>query len=227
MGAGATLYQAAQLGFFHQGSAATPTRQHPPPDNEERAGRTVAASSSSWPLAVGGKPCFLVVVLSAAWTSTSAAASSSAEQLRFDMPKTNWPPDLLDFFITALVDECRAGNRPHRTLNPLGRKNVLKRLRDYTNRDWTWEPCKSKWRELKKKWTAWKYLHTFSGIDYHPRTVAIVMSEDWWEDKLKVHPVAKVFKQTRLEREEDLNIIFANMEPVNVGPCEDGGHERG
>ncbi|WVZ91555.1 hypothetical protein U9M48_037708 [Paspalum notatum var. saurae] len=53
------------------------------------------------------------------------------------------------------------------------------------------------------------------------------MSEDWWEDKLKVHPVAKVFKQTRLQREEDLNIIFANMEPVNVGPCEDGGHERG
>ncbi|WVZ91556.1 hypothetical protein U9M48_037708 [Paspalum notatum var. saurae] len=80
MGAGATLYQAAQPGFFHQGSAATPTPRHPPPDNEERAGRTVAASSSSWPLAVGGKPCFLVVVLSAAWTSTSAAASSSAEQ---------------------------------------------------------------------------------------------------------------------------------------------------
>jgi hypothetical protein len=48
------------------------------------------------------------------------------------MPKTKWTPDLTDFFITALVDECRAGNRPHKTLNPLGRQNVLKRLRDYT-----------------------------------------------------------------------------------------------
>ncbi|KAJ1273011.1 hypothetical protein BS78_06G247200 [Paspalum vaginatum] len=118
-------------------------------------------------------------------------------------------------------------HKPHKTLNGLGRQNVLKRLRDYTNRDWTWEPCKSKWRELKKRWTAWKYLHTFSGLGYHPRTGAIVMPEDWWEDKLKVHPVAKVFKQTRLEREEDLDIIFANMEPVNDGPPEDGGHERG
>ena len=94
--------------------------------------------------------------------------------------------DLTNFFITALVEECRAGNRPHRILNQLGKQNVLKRLRDYTGRDWKWGPCKSKWEELKKRWTAWKYLHKFSGIGYHPRTGAINMDEDWWEDKLKV-----------------------------------------
>ncbi|KAJ1262576.1 hypothetical protein BS78_09G119300 [Paspalum vaginatum] len=143
------------------------------------------------------------------------------------MPKTKWPQHLTDFFITALVDECRAGNRPHKTLNSLGRQNVLKRLRDYTGRDWTWEPCKSKWHELKKRWNSWKYLHTFSGLGYHPHTGAIDMPEEWWADKEKVHKVAKVFKQARLEREEDLDVIFAKMEPVNVGPREDGGHERG
>lgn len=80
------------------------------------------------------------------------------------MPKTKWTPDLTDFFITALVDECRAGNRPHKTLNPLGRQNVLKRLRDYTGRDWKWDPCKSKWRELKKRWSCWKYLCKENGL---------------------------------------------------------------
>ncbi|KAJ1258370.1 hypothetical protein BS78_10G070200 [Paspalum vaginatum] len=39
--------------------------------------------------------------------------------------------------------------------------------------------------------------------------------------------VASVFQHVRLEREEDLNLIFAKMEPVSVGPSEDVGHERG
>ncbi|WVZ80872.1 hypothetical protein U9M48_028313 [Paspalum notatum var. saurae] len=129
-----------------------------------------------------------------------------ARQLRFDMARFNWTPNLLDFFINALVDECRAGNRLGKTLNKIGRDNIVQRMRDHTGGDITWDTCKNKWDELKKKWSCWKHLLSFSGVENN---------------------LAKQFMHSRLDHEEELNEIFKNMDPINIGPNEDGGHKGG
>ncbi|KAJ1262298.1 hypothetical protein BS78_09G095900 [Paspalum vaginatum] len=87
--------------------------------------------------------------------------------------------------------------------------------------------CRNKWDELKKKWSCWKYLHTFSGLGYHPRTGVIQMPKAWWDARIKEKKISRVFKRIRLQREEDLDFIFAGMDPVNIGPNEDGGCEGG
>ncbi|WVZ59352.1 hypothetical protein U9M48_009505, partial [Paspalum notatum var. saurae] len=43
----------------------------------------------------------------------------------------------------------------------------------------------------------------------------------------QANPLAKGFQHSRLEYEDKLNFIFAKLEPVNIGPDELGGHERG
>ncbi|WVZ91135.1 hypothetical protein U9M48_037344 [Paspalum notatum var. saurae] len=143
------------------------------------------------------------------------------------MMRVNWTPELTAFFVNALVQECRAGNRPNRTLNRIGKKNVVQRLRDHTGRTWRWETCRHKWDELKKKWTCWRHLIKFSGVGRHPKTGVIDMPKDWWDQRIDENPLARQFQTSCLRHEEELNFIFAKMEPVNMGPNEDGGHEGG
>ncbi|WVZ87810.1 hypothetical protein U9M48_034389 [Paspalum notatum var. saurae] len=88
--------------------------------------------------------------------ATTRHRAPVARKLLFGMARVTWPEEQTNFFITALVDECRAGNRTSTTLNKTGKDNVEKKI-------------------------------------------------------------AHVFKRIRLER----------MEPVNIGPSEDGGHEGG
>ncbi|WVZ88313.1 hypothetical protein U9M48_034848 [Paspalum notatum var. saurae] len=108
-----------------------------------------------------GRPCEQgddLALLKAACERRPVAPSTSfsAFTLLFGMARVTWPEEQTNFFITALVDECRAGNRTSTTLNKTGKDNVEKKI-------------------------------------------------------------AHVFKRIRLER----------MEPVNIGPSEDGGHEGG
>lgn len=87
--------------------------------------------------------------------------------------------------------------------------------------------CSNKWDDLKKRWSCWKHLLSFSGLGFHPHTRVIDMPQNWWDERIRENKMAKVFQHIRLEREDDLNYIFAKMEPVNIGPTEDGGHEGG
>ncbi|KAJ1270935.1 hypothetical protein BS78_06G089100 [Paspalum vaginatum] len=157
----------------------------------------------------------------------AAMSQFSMLQLRFGMARLNWPAEQTNFFITILADECRAGNRMSTTLNQTSKDNVVRRMKDHTDRHWTWDMCRNKWDELKKKWSCWKYLYTFSCLGYHPRTSVIQMPQAWWDARIKEKKIARVFKRIRLQREEDLDFIFVGMEPVNIGPNEDGGHEGG
>ncbi|KAJ1277544.1 hypothetical protein BS78_04G012700 [Paspalum vaginatum] len=143
------------------------------------------------------------------------------------MSRVNWTSNLTSFFVNALVDECRAGNRPNKTLNRIGKGNIVQRLKDHTGRDWTWETCKHKWDELKKKWSCWKRLIKSNGIVFHPRTGLIDMPRNWWDKQIAANKLAKGFQQSRLEHEEQLDYIFAKMDPGNVGPNEVGGPEGG
>ncbi|KAJ1295793.1 hypothetical protein BS78_01G249800 [Paspalum vaginatum] len=52
------------------------------------------------------------------------------------MTQVKWTPKKTEFFVKALVDECRAGNRPQKTLNRIGKANVVRRMSDYTQSDW-------------------------------------------------------------------------------------------
>ncbi|KAJ1262859.1 hypothetical protein BS78_09G141100 [Paspalum vaginatum] len=143
------------------------------------------------------------------------------------MSRVTWTPNLTDFFIHALLDECQAGNRPGKTLNGIEKDNVVQRVRDHMGYDWTWDTCKNKWDELKKKWSCSKHLLSFSGVIFHPRTKLINMPKHWWDARILENNLAKVFQHSWFDHEEELNIIFKNMELVNIGPNEDGGHEGG
>ncbi|WVZ52258.1 hypothetical protein U9M48_003334, partial [Paspalum notatum var. saurae] len=150
-----------------------------------------------------------------------------ARQLSFNMDRTHWTLELTQFFLNALVDECRAGNRPNTTLNRIGKDKVIKRLQDFTGRPWKWDPCKHKWDEFKKKWACWRRLIKLSGVIFHPKTKLINMPQEWWDQQIQANPIAKQFMHTRLEYEELLDEIFKNLDPVNIGPDELDGHEGG
>ncbi|KAJ1256295.1 hypothetical protein BS78_K050800, partial [Paspalum vaginatum] len=143
------------------------------------------------------------------------------------MARVNWKPELIDFFVNALVDECRAGNRPQKTLNNIGKDNVVQRMTDHTGRRWKWSTCKNKWDELRKKWSCWRRLIKLSGVTFHPETKLIDMPPEWWAAQIAANPLAKGFQHSRLEYEDQLNFIFAKIEPVNIGSDELGGHEGG
>ncbi|KAJ1296417.1 hypothetical protein BS78_01G298900 [Paspalum vaginatum] len=150
-----------------------------------------------------------------------------ARQLHFNMDRVHWSPELTKFFLDACVDQCRAGNRPTTTLNTIGKDNVVRRLEDHTGRHWTWDPCKHKWDDLRKKWACWKRLIKLSGVTFHPKTKLINMPQEWWDQQILANPIAKVFMHTQLEYEEQLDIMFVNLDPINIGPDESGGHEGG
>ncbi|KAJ1274223.1 hypothetical protein BS78_05G046000 [Paspalum vaginatum] len=124
------------------------------------------------------------------------------------MPWFNWTRELTEFFVNALADECRAGNRPHKTLNRNGKDNVVQRLRDKCGCDVKWKNCKSKWEELKKKWSCWKHLTKLSGVTFDPNTKLINMPKPWWDAQIQANEVAKAFQHSRLEHEELLDLIF-------------------
>ncbi|KAJ1264931.1 hypothetical protein BS78_08G038300 [Paspalum vaginatum] len=146
--------------------------------------------------------------------------------------RANWTQELTDVFLSALVDECRGGNRPHKTLNRIGKANVVQRMRHHTGCGWTWDTCKHKWDELRRKWSCWKQLTKSSDVKFHPRTGLIDMPDDWWDAQIAANKHAKVFRQCRLENEEQLDYIFAKMEPANAsvlssGCGASGFHEQG
>ncbi|WVZ65942.1 hypothetical protein U9M48_015222 [Paspalum notatum var. saurae] len=132
-------------------------------------------SASSSPLPAN---CYLTPTSHVTYTPSCHAPSPTLKpldrtrtpvacQLRFNMDRTHWSQELTQFFLDALVDECRAGNRPNTTLNRIGKDNVLKRLQDFTGRPWKWDPCKNKWDEFKKKWACWRRLIKLSGVTYY------------------------------------------------------------
>ncbi|PKA61069.1 hypothetical protein AXF42_Ash005965 [Apostasia shenzhenica] len=73
---------------------------------------------------------------------------------------------------------------------------------------------KNKWDLLKRDWKLWRDLKQGStGLGWNPMKRTIDASDDWWNEKLKVFPQAKKFKNNGIdpEMESKLNDMFLSI----------------
>ncbi|WVZ78162.1 LOW QUALITY PROTEIN: hypothetical protein U9M48_025919 [Paspalum notatum var. saurae] len=224
---------ASSAAFFVSRGLLGMKRTAPMRSDHKRSGGISSSSGSCSSGASGASDpstsSYLLSTLTASFLKHCSQTPTSLAPYRPGFPASL--PNLTPFTCTDTqhpsVDECRAGNRPNKTLNRIGKGNIVQRLKDHTGRDWTWETCKHKWDELKKKWSCWKRLIKSNGIVFHPRTGLIDMPRNWWDKQIAANKLAKGFQQSRLEHEEQLDYIFAKMDPGNVSPNEVHGAEGG
>ncbi|XP_024030775.1 L10-interacting MYB domain-containing protein-like [Morus notabilis] len=119
----------------------------------------------------------------------------------------------------SIPQEVEAGRRPGTHLDKVGWENLIQKFNEATKRVYKRQQLKNKWDALKNDWKLWKELiGKETGLGLNIKKNTIDASEEWWHNKLQIHPNAARFRTRGIEPllEEKLNRMFMNTVATGV-----------
>ncbi|XP_024031770.1 L10-interacting MYB domain-containing protein-like [Morus notabilis] len=147
--------------------------------------------------------------------------------------KAIWDTEAIQLFCDLCIKEVEGGHRPGTHLDKVGWENVIQKFNEATKRVYKRTQLKNKWDALKNDWKLWKELvGKETGLGWNNKKNTIDASEEWWHNKLQIHPNAAKFRTQGIEPEfeDKLNRMFTNTVATGVYawtpasgqiPCED------
>ena len=95
--------------------------------------------------------------------------------------KAVWDVDAGRIFCEICAKEANDGNRPTKSLNQTGYKNLIEEFHKQTGRLYTKKQMKNRWDELKSIWSAWVYYtNKATGLGWDPVKQTITASDEEW-----------------------------------------------
>ncbi|MQL90615.1 hypothetical protein Taro_023204 [Colocasia esculenta] len=130
------------------------------------------------------------------------------QKLKGDRVKAVWDDKKHAVFIRICLDQMRAGNKPHKTLNKLGYLNLEKEFYRQTGFRYHKDQLKNHWDSTRRDWQAWRALRNQAGIDWDETRGTYSQTEEWWAEFVKRFPGGDKFAHRPLEHADDLDVLF-------------------
>lgn len=108
------------------------------------------------------------------------------QRLKNDRVKAIWDDKKHAVFVRICLDQMRAGNKPHKTLNKLGYMNLEREFYKQTGFYYFKDQLKNHWDSTRRDWQAWTALRSQAGVGWDEAKGTYSQTEDWWASFAKV-----------------------------------------
>ncbi|KAK8956663.1 hypothetical protein KSP39_PZI000517 [Platanthera zijinensis] len=95
-----------------------------------------------------------------------------------------------------------------------GWKNLVTKFKERTGLLYDRAQLKNKWDQLKREWKLWRELKKGeTGLGWDPIKKTIDASDEWWQERIQMIPMAKKFRYSGIapELEEKLDRMFSQV----------------
>ncbi|XP_078442009.1 L10-interacting MYB domain-containing protein-like isoform X2 [Wolffia australiana] len=130
------------------------------------------------------------------------------QRLKNERVKAVWDDKKHTAFVRICLEQMRAGNRPHKTLNKLGYMNLAREFHKHTGFFYHKDQLKNHWDSTRRDWQAWTALKNQPGLGWDCSKGTFSQTEDWWACFAKMFPGSEKFAHRPLEHQEELDLLF-------------------
>ncbi|CAA7404080.1 unnamed protein product [Spirodela intermedia] len=130
------------------------------------------------------------------------------QRLKSDRVKAIWDDKKHAVFVRICLDQMRAGNKPHKTLNKLGYMNLEREFYKQTGFYYFKDQLKNHWDSTRRDWQAWTALRNQAGVGWDDAKGTYSQTEDWWASFAKRFPGGDKFAHHPLDHAEELDLLF-------------------
>uniref|UniRef100_A0A1D1YCK1 DNA repair protein XRCC4 n=1 Tax=Anthurium amnicola TaxID=1678845 RepID=A0A1D1YCK1_9ARAE len=130
------------------------------------------------------------------------------QKLKGDRVKAVWDDKKHAVFIKICLDQMRAGNKPHKTLNKLGYMNLEREFCKQTGFRYYKDQLKNHWDSTRRDWQAWNALRNQTGIGWDETRGTYSQTEEWWVEFSKRFPGGDKFAHRPLDHADELDVMF-------------------
>ncbi|KAK8952148.1 hypothetical protein KSP39_PZI002991 [Platanthera zijinensis] len=126
----------------------------------------------------------------------------------------NWESSHVLLYCDLCIREIELGNRPTTHFSKDGWKNLVTKFKERTGLLYDRAQLKNKWDQLKREWKLWRELKKGeTGLGWDPIKKTIDASDEWWQERIQMIPMAKKFRYSGIapELEEKLDRMFSQV----------------
>eukprot|EP00268_Persea_americana_P045822 TRINITY_DN4696_c1_g1_i10.p1 TRINITY_DN4696_c1_g1~~TRINITY_DN4696_c1_g1_i10.p1 ORF type:complete len:328 (-),score=51.94 TRINITY_DN4696_c1_g1_i10:166-1149(-) len=123
-----------------------------------------------------------------------------------------WSDNQKKVFLDLCIQEVLSGGRPGTNLKSQSWKRVIDGFKEKTGILYGQKQLKNQWDLMRKQYNAWVTLCGQTGIGYNEVTHTVTMEPERWDEYLKGHPDAKIFKTRPLSFSDEMKILFSRTQ---------------
>ncbi|XVF06138.1 hypothetical protein REPUB_Repub06bG0021600 [Reevesia pubescens] len=127
-----------------------------------------------------------------------------------ERPKIEWTPAMDQYFIELMLDNLRKGNKSKNTFNKQAWNDMLGSF----NAKFCFQYGKSflrrRYRLLLKHYNDVQSLLEQNGFSWDDKQQMIVADDLVWDNYIKAHPEARIYRKRKMQNYQDLRLIYGN-----------------
>ncbi|KAM6553770.1 hypothetical protein CsatB_014532 [Cannabis sativa] len=120
-----------------------------------------------------------------------------------------WGSTIEKIFIDIMVDEVNKGNMKNGQFSSNLWKKILEDLQCKSKRNYSMKQVKQKFNRLRTKYREFNELRKHTGFGWDGPTQTVVAPDEIWENYLRAHPKAAIYRKKGCDHYVLLELIFS------------------
>lgn len=137
---------------------------------------------------------------------------SQKSKEKVESSRAVWSDNQKKVFLDLCIQEVLSGGRPGTNLKSQSWKRVIDGFKEKTGILYGQKQLKNQWDLMRKQYNAWVTLCGQTGIGYNEVTHTVTMEPERWDEYLKGHPDAKIFRTRPLSFSDEMKILFSRTQ---------------
>eukprot|EP00268_Persea_americana_P045506 TRINITY_DN4641_c0_g1_i14.p1 TRINITY_DN4641_c0_g1~~TRINITY_DN4641_c0_g1_i14.p1 ORF type:complete len:208 (-),score=34.06 TRINITY_DN4641_c0_g1_i14:232-855(-) len=139
-------------------------------------------------------------------------AQSQKGKEKAETSRAVWSENMKKIFLDLCIEEVLQGGRPGSNFKAQSWTKIIEGFKVKTGLLYEQKQLKNQWDLMIKQYNAWTTLCGQTGVGYNEATQTITMEPERWDEYLKGHPDAKIFRTTSLSFPNEMTTLFGGTQ---------------